>query len=132
MIVSIIIVSPSTVIKVIENRLDLVEYFYENPQLLQDVRDLLEGCRDIQRSLQKLSLRCGTPVDLLDILDTIKAIQSIKRCICNATNDTPTGRVLQALANELHEHESLAQILSKAIPENAPKSVMEHGFIQPG
>ncbi|KAI8058033.1 muts domain V-domain-containing protein [Syncephalis plumigaleata] len=126
-------VSPSTVIKVIENRLDLVEYFYENPQLLQDVRDLLEGCRDIQRSLQKLSLRCGTPVDLLDVLDTIKAVQSIKRCICDAViTDTPAGVALQALADELRDHESLAQILFEAIPENAPKSVMEHGFIQPG
>ncbi|KAI9593967.1 muts domain V-domain-containing protein [Syncephalis fuscata] len=124
--------SPSTVIKEIEERLDLVEHFYSNPQLLQDIRSLLERCRDMQRSLQKLSLRCGTPVDLLDILDTIKAVQAVRHCIQAADDGALTYRPLISVGNELNDHTSLIQVLSDSIPENASKSVMEHGFIQPG
>jgi DNA mismatch repair ATPase MutS len=126
------IVSPSMVKSTIDTRLDMVERFYTDPLLAQDMRNMLEQCKDIQRSLQKLSLRRGGPSDLLDILHTIRVLNNIReRLLQAATGDHPLDGLLYQFAMSLNEHKEIKELLESYIPEDAPKQINEHGFIQP-
>jgi len=64
--------SPSTNIDTINARLDLVELFVNNPDVLADVRNALKKGADIERCLQRLSLNRGGPRDLRAIAQSLQ------------------------------------------------------------
>ncbi|KAJ1910377.1 MutS protein 1, partial [Mycoemilia scoparia] len=73
------LLSPSTSIEIINNRLDLVEFFIQTPIISDIVRDNLGDVKDAQRSVHRLSLNCGIPNDMLSIASTLKSVSKIKK-----------------------------------------------------
>ncbi|KAI9500573.1 muts domain V-domain-containing protein, partial [Coemansia spiralis] len=72
------LVAPSTDLDIIERRLDLVEFFGANPRTRDRIYEHLNSIGDVERAVNKLSLNCGGPHDLLDIARTLKEIAKIK------------------------------------------------------
>ncbi|KAJ1831154.1 hypothetical protein LPJ73_008149, partial [Coemansia sp. RSA 2703] len=64
--------SPSTDIGIIERRLDLVEFFCYSPRVRGQISECLDRIGDVERAVNKLSLNCGGPHDLLDISRTLR------------------------------------------------------------
>ncbi|XP_062509462.1 DNA mismatch repair protein MutS-like isoform X2 [Corticium candelabrum] len=56
--------APLLSVDLIRNRLDVVQFFYENPHLATETRSILKTCPDIERILQKISLRRGNEIEL--------------------------------------------------------------------
>ncbi|KAJ1952837.1 MutS protein 1, partial [Linderina pennispora] len=73
--------APSTSIDIIEQRMDLLEFFRVNSRARELVREHLEGISDIERAVNKLSLNCGGPHDLLDIARTLQEVTKIKQVL---------------------------------------------------
>ncbi|KAL9121129.1 MAG: hypothetical protein Q9187_002311 [Circinaria calcarea] len=93
--------SPSTSLAVINQRLDLVECFTQNVDLRADIVNLLRRTHDSQRLVQKFSLGRGDADDLISLLRTIVATQSIaevlKQNIARAPFENESSNICHAL-----------------------------------
>ncbi|KAJ2559773.1 MutS protein 1 [Coemansia sp. RSA 1933] len=72
------LVAPSADLDIIEQRLDFVEFFGSNPRVRDHIYEHLANTGDIERAVNKLSLNCGGPHDLLDIARTLQVVAKIK------------------------------------------------------
>ncbi|KAJ2779603.1 MutS protein 1 [Coemansia javaensis] len=79
--------APSTSADVIEERLDLVEFFGAAPRVRDAVRARLGSVGDIERAVNKLSLNCGGPHDLLEIARSLREVAAIKRALADHLAD---------------------------------------------
>ncbi|KAJ2334124.1 hypothetical protein GGH91_005780, partial [Coemansia sp. RSA 2671] len=70
--------APSTEIGIIEQRLDLVEFFNFSTRIRDQIYERLDNIGDAERAVNKLSLNCGGPHDLLDIARTLDEVSKIK------------------------------------------------------
>lgn len=119
--------SPSTSLKIINQRLDLVEYFLKDSGLREGVSNLLSSTYDSQRLVQKFSLGRGDADDLVSLLRTINATNSVVRLLEDAmskdqgdkVDDTARGNVLHSMVQRfsLDGPSALASRIAKAIDE---------------
>ncbi|KAJ2691193.1 MutS protein 1 [Coemansia sp. RSA 1285] len=77
------LVAPSADLDIIERRLDLVEFFGANPREREHIHEQLSSIGDVERAVNKLSLNCGGPHDLLDIARTLQVVSKIKAILGN-------------------------------------------------
>ncbi|KAJ2502644.1 MutS protein 1 [Coemansia sp. RSA 1972] len=84
--------APSTSRDIIEQRLDLVEFFCATPRVRERVYDQLENIGDVERAVNKLSLNCGGPHDLLAIARTLREVARIKRTLREYLKSVEEGR----------------------------------------
>ncbi|KAK7924561.1 muts domain V-domain-containing protein [Apiospora marii] len=75
------LIAPSTSLDTITQRQDLVEYFLENPDLRDEIVQLLRRSHDSQRLVQKFVLGRGDPDDLIGLANTIRATESIVKLL---------------------------------------------------
>ncbi|KAI9918979.1 hypothetical protein PsorP6_011974 [Peronosclerospora sorghi] len=68
--------SPLLNLKLLEDRLDAVSFFYEQEPLLHRIRKQLAEIFDMERNLQRLSIGMGTPKDLKNVASTIDHVHS--------------------------------------------------------
>ncbi|KAJ1650335.1 hypothetical protein GGF38_005856, partial [Coemansia sp. RSA 25] len=69
--------APSTELGIIEQRLDLVEFFNFSTRIRDRIYESLDNIGDVERAVNKLSLNCGGPHDLLDIARTLGEVSKI-------------------------------------------------------
>ena len=80
------LMNPLNDIKKINSRLDIVEAFIENPDLLNNVRTDLRDVSDIQRILGKLNKSKASPRDLYALGETLEKIPSWQNSFQNKNN----------------------------------------------
>jgi DNA mismatch repair protein MutS len=68
---------------IIKERLDLIEYFQNEPTLLEDIREDLSNVRDLERILAKISTGKATPGDIINISIATKTYKSLKTKLKN-------------------------------------------------
>ncbi|OMJ28536.1 MutS protein-like protein [Smittium culicis] len=71
------ILSPSTCKKTIEERLDFVEFFFNDQKARSEVSRILTQVNDIERCIQRLSLDCGTASDIMRISNSLQLTTSL-------------------------------------------------------
>ncbi|KAI8084890.1 DNA mismatch repair protein MutS [Halteromyces radiatus] len=94
--------SPLGSIKAIQNRLDIVDYFYHHGYILSDVRYQLKQSTDAQRALQRLAMRRGQYSDLFEINRTFNTMKSIQQLF----QHTNLPASIQTLLNTLDPHDN--------------------------
>ena len=119
------ILNPLISKKEIDERLKIVEIFFQNQNLLDPVREKLEGINDIERIVGKIGLNRVNARDLkalqvslensLDILDELSNPLKIK---------------YSELDNEFYKE--LVKKISKFIVDNPPNTISEGGIIREG
>ncbi|KAI9320797.1 DNA mismatch repair protein MutS [Dichotomocladium elegans] len=70
--------APLTSLAAIEKRQNVVEFFVNEAHVLDAVRYAMQQSADAQRALQRLALRRGQHMDLIEIWSTLNAIKSVK------------------------------------------------------
>ncbi|KAK8137738.1 hypothetical protein PG984_001118 [Apiospora sp. TS-2023a] len=75
------LIAPSTSLDTIEQRQDLVEYFLQNPDLRDEIVQLLRRSHDSQRLVQKFAFGRGDPDDLIGLANTIRTTESIAKLL---------------------------------------------------
>jgi len=78
----------------------------------------------MERSLQRINNKIGTPKDLVAIADTLEQIQSVKKLLLE-TKDPLLTEVVQGMGN----HTKLIATLKKCVHEAPPTSVDKGGFV---
>ncbi|KAJ1866254.1 MutS protein 1 [Coemansia sp. RSA 989] len=151
------LVAPSTSIDIVEQRLDLVEFFCSNSRIRERVYEQLENIGDVERAVNKLSLNCGGPHDLLAIASTLREVSRIKRTLREyvASAQAPSQTRLQqprrrqtttmksysqrsAIIDIVQRKEQALQALSGLVREitakirkDAERDVRAFGFLNP-
>ncbi|RZF22499.1 DNA mismatch repair protein MutS [Halobacteriovorax vibrionivorans] len=82
-----IFTSPLTSKAEIKNRLDTIEYFLKNDELLQDTRESLNNVRDLERILAKAATNRANAGDLLNIASAVDVYEDL----LNSLKKLPTN-----------------------------------------
>ncbi|RPB20262.1 hypothetical protein L211DRAFT_813503 [Terfezia boudieri ATCC MYA-4762] len=106
--------SPITCLTTIEDRLNIVEFFYHNGALRDDIIALLKRTHDSQRLAQRFSFGRGSADDLLSLARTIELTRSIQTRLSSEAAD---GSSLERLLSRLDIPINLAQIIISSIDE---------------
>ncbi|CAG8455157.1 13395_t:CDS:10 [Acaulospora morrowiae] len=109
---------PSTSIDVINNRLDLVEYFHDNTHLTSDIIQMLGECDDAQRTSQKVTFNHCSPDDFLKLRRTLEVMLTIKNRLFAELYVSPSESV-GALLDRLKPQQDLISIITAAVDEEA-------------
>ncbi len=114
----------------IANRLQLTEFFYANPELVEKVRKLLKKTGDIERCITRISMNRSSPRDLLSIKYTLSSAIEIKGEFFNSFGfNLPS--CIDSLLKPLSGDEELYQTIDQSIREDAANSVHEGNIIKP-
>jgi DNA mismatch repair protein MutS len=69
--------APSTNINEINERLDLIELFYDNQNIAQMIQTELSKMKDVERALQKIHLQSGGPSEVSNIVESISHFEKV-------------------------------------------------------
>lgn len=83
----------------ISKRLSMVESFYEDPLLTNEVREYLDGVYDLERIINRLEYDSAKPKDLLSLRATLEAIEPIADALSTNDNLSPLLQNLPDLSN---------------------------------
>ncbi len=122
--------APLTDPQAIEERLDEIAFFLDEPALRDGLRALLRGCPDLERALSRLSLGRGGPRDLAAVRDGLRQAEKAKTALASARMTPPPG--ITEAAGNLAGHEVLLDRLARALAEELPAQARDGNFIAPG
>lgn len=111
----------------IEERLNVVEFFYKNAALIDEIISDLRHIGDLERLISKVVVGRANPREMNQIKRALKIIQPIKALLKKQKNGT-----LNRLADQLHPCEFLLEKIEKELMEDAPMLVHQGGVIKNG
>lgn len=117
------LISPLADQKAIEKRLDRVEYFVGHTEICQEVRELLKGVGDLERTVGKI---CSPSVSARDVFSLGRALEeSLKIPNCD-----PCFK--DRIQDSFSTLEELSRQIIKQIHPSAPLSLKEGGLFNRG
>jgi DNA mismatch repair protein MutS len=115
----------------LNERLDQVTVFYNNALLRADIRATLKGLPDLERLTNRALSGKATPRDLENIGVGLTAVPTLCQHITN-NKDFAQISSLQALLSQVDACPEVAELISKAISDEAPTNLNKMGVIRPG
>mgnify|MGYP001157827920 CR=1 FL=1 len=110
----------------INQRLDGVEFLYNNAKIRRQLREMLAHCGDLERLISRLSTNRASAREIVALKNTLKLIPGIRELFPNQ----PAFSEINSLLNPLPE---LVELLDHAVKdEDLPLSIHEGGFIKDG
>ena len=114
-------------IEKINRRLDIVEFFYENPIESQNISNFLDDIYDLERLIGKISYKRANARDMISLKNSLKNIPNLKSYLENIDDEN-----IKNLGINLPNVIDLYEILEKAIIDEPPISITEGGIIKAG
>ncbi len=114
-------------IEKINRRLDIVEFFYENPIESQNISNFLDDIYDLERLIGKISYKRANARDMISLKNSLKNIPNLKSYLENIDDEN-----IKNLGINLPDVNDLYEILEKAIVDEPPISITEGGIIKAG
>lgn len=133
--------APIMNIREINDRLDIVTFFLNNPNVRGRLREVLRQTTDIKRAIQRICMQRGGPKDLYDLAYSLRLIPEIKNILLSFAvyqEDSiyaQVPQVLDELANRFFDHSYLVESIINALPEDRkdlPTLTRNGGFIRKG
>ena len=125
----------------INQRLDIVDYFFRNPDFRFTVDDNLQRIGDLERIVSKVATGRVTPREMVQLKTALEAIAPIKAaCLQAATVDGDTvggtaagpAASLQRVGERLSLCEALRDRISRELQNDPPQQVQKGGVIRQG
>lgn len=124
--------TPLNEVEAINNRLDLVTFFINQPVLLQEVLRSLKQIPDTERILARLSLGRAGPRDVKSLVDSFSTQQKIISLLKNYINSEQSlPQLLDIILTLATPIDCLDQIRD-AFAEDVPFNARDGGFIRSG
>ena len=111
----------------INNRLDVVDYFFRDLDTRDIVCEQLQYIGDMERIVSRISTGRVSPRDLLTLATALRALQPIHEALVHT--DSP---VLKEIGEKIDLCEEMRERLSHTISPNAPLLVAKGGVIADG
>ena len=113
--------------KPINERLDIVEYYYREPDFRQCIDEQLHRMGDLERIISKVAVGRVSPREVVQLKMALQAIQPIKTACLYANND-----VLKRVGEQLNLCESIRDRIEREIQNDPPQLVAKGGVIRDG
>ena len=121
------LVMPLRDIKAINARLDVVDFFFKDPDTRDTVSGYLDQIGDLGRLVSKVATLRVTPREVIQIRTALNAIEPIKvRCMASGCE------VLAEVGNRLDACQKIAERIGREIFANAPNKAGGGDVIQAG
>ena len=118
------ILSPLQDITEIQKRQDSIEILIKETKLSSSLKLLLSSCRDMAKSIGRMTLNMGSPSDLLTIRLTLEALPEIKKLVSSSD--------VLSLWDSDFSLGSITALLSSAVADNVPRLLRDGGVIKDG
>ena len=114
-------------VKAINDRLDVVEYFFREPQHRDEIRSLLEQVGDLERLISKVAVGRITPREVVQMRNALTAIEPIKQ-LCSAASQ----EALHSIGEQLNPCVLIRDRIAREIVDDAPTAVNRGTIIRTG
>lgn len=121
---------PLLELEALNRRLDIVEALYRQGPLRIELRERLGKLRDLERTVRRVAQRMAGPRDLWAMRDTLERTREVRELLVKAIQVQVSP--LSDLVAELDPCEEVAQLIARAIREDAAASLGEVGIIPAG
>lgn len=113
--------------KPISERLDVVEYFFREPDFKDFIEEKLHLIGDLERIVSKAAVGRISPREVVQLKVALQAIEPIKNACLNADNDS-----LRRIGEQLNLCLSIREKIAKEIKNDPPLLVNKGGVIADG
>lgn len=114
-------------VKAINDRLDVVEYFFREPQHRDEIRSLLEQVGDLERLISKVAVGRITPREVVQMRNALTAIEPIKQ-LCSVASQ----EALHSIGEQLNPCVLIRDRIAREIVDDAPTAVNRGTIIRTG
>ena len=121
------LVFPLKDVRPINERLDIVEYFFKEPEFEQLMDDQLHRIGDLERIISKVAVGRVSPREVVQLQHALEAIQPIKVACQHAKNEA-----LQRVGEQLNLCETLKERIAKEIQPDPPQLINKGDVIADG
>ena len=121
------VVFPLKDVKPINERLDVVEYFFREPDFKDFIEEKLHFIGDLERIISKAAVGRISPREMVQLKVALQAIEPIKNACLNADNDS-----LHRIGEQLNLCVSIRDKIAKEIAADPPLLVNKGGVISDG
>ncbi|WP_296699483.1 DNA mismatch repair protein MutS [Algoriphagus sp.] len=111
----------------IEERLNVVDFFYQNSSLIEEIFGELKQIGDLERLISKVVVGRANPREINQIKRALKALIPIKELLKTQKNPT-----LKRLSDQINLCEFLLEKIDKELKEDAPMLTHQGGIIKDG
>jgi len=119
------LLNPLRDISEIKNRLNGVDYFFNNLETSRKIKKFLSRILDIERVLSKLSVGKGNARDLIGLRCSLKAANEIKK-VLESKED------FNDIVANLNDYSDIIQLIGESIVDDPPLSIRDGGIIKEG
>ena len=113
--------------KPINERLDVVDYFFREPEFRQLIDEQLHRIGDLERIVSKVAVGRVSPREVVQLKTALEAVQPIKEVCLHATNDA-----LKGIGERLAPCESIRDRIRREVTADPPQIVQKGGVIRDG
>ena len=113
--------------KPINERLDVVEYFFREPDFKDFIEEKLHLIGDLERIVSKAAVGRISPREVVQLKVALQAIEPIKNACLNAENES-----LRRIGEQLNLCESIRDRIAREIKNDPPLMVNKGGVIADG
>ena len=123
--------------KQINQRLDIVDYFFREPQFRQTIDEQLQRIGDLERIVSKIATGRVSPREMVQLKTALQAIAPIKEACLQtavAADGSPSAITssLQRVGERLQLCEELRDRITREIENDPPQQVQKGGVIRKG
>jgi len=109
-------------VKSINERLDVVDYFFKHPELKEALEQNIALIGDLERLVSKIAVGRINPREVVQLKTALKAIEPIKQFCSHAENIT-----LRTIADQLNACSIISEKIEKEI-QNDPPILINRGY----
>ena len=111
----------------IDERLEIVDYFFQNTDLSEAVANHLKQITDLERLISKVAVGRINPRELLQLKRSLQAILPVKELLSKQTSNG-----LKKLSDQLQRCDFLLEKIEKELKDDAPMLLHQGGVIKEG
>ena len=113
--------------KPINDRLDIVEYFFREPEFRELVDEQFHRVGDLERIISKVAVGRVTPREVVALKTALQALEPVKTACEHAQNDA-----LRRVGEQMNVCERLAERIEREVKNDAPQLLNKGGVIRSG
>ena len=113
--------------KAINERLDIVDYFFRDPDFRQTIDDWLQQIGDLERIVSKVATGRVTPREMVQMKRALQAIEPIKEACLRVAPDS-----LRRVGERLSLCEDIRNRIEREIQNDPPQLIQKGGVIRDG
>ena len=113
--------------KPINERLDIVEYFFREPEFRELIDDSFHRVGDLERIISKVAVGRVTPREVVALKTALQALKPVKTACEHAKNDA-----LRRVGEQMNVCEEMAARIEREVESDAPQLLNKGGVIRHG